>query len=457
MTTVWRHFHALNDTRLQLEIVSALAESGVQTLPLDQKSAKGPGIIFFGGISQELCEFVRSVSRRGHERVLAVTVGNAHNHCEIWSLLEAGASDIVYWDKQEQRLQELFLRLKRWNEIDEILESPLIANNLVGKSLVWKTALRQIIEVALFTDAAVLISGESGTGKELVARLIHSLDKRGQKRDLVILDCTTIVPTLSGSEFFGHERGAFTGASSSRDGAFALADGGTLFLDEVGELPLELQAQLLRVVQEKCYKRVGSNSWQKTEFRLVCATNRDLMEEVKRGRFRHDLYYRIAGWECRLPLLRDRCEDIIPLVCHFMRLLAPDENPLGLEKEVEEYLVKRDYPGNVRDLKQLITRIIYRHVGRGSVTVGDIPVEERPIIDSALCHWCDEPFEKSIRKAIAVGVGLKEIGRVAEDTAVDIVVQAEEGNLQRAAQRLGVTDRALQLRRANRRQNDVYV
>jgi transcriptional regulator with GAF, ATPase, and Fis domain len=450
---VWHYFHAWNDTQHQIEIVSALAESGIQSVPLAQKSPKCTGIVFFGEHTQELCELLRTVSRRGNDRVLAVSVGNASHQRGIWALLEAGACDVVCWDHREQRLQEIILRLNRWNEIDEILESPLVTNNLVGKSLVWKTALRQLIEVALFTDTSVLISGESGSGKELAARLIHSLDKREQKRDLVVLDCTTIVPTLSGSEFFGHERGAFTGASCSRDGAFALADGGTLFLDEVGELPLELQAQLLRVVQEKCYKRVGGNSWQKTEFRLVCATNRDLMEETKRGRFRHDLYYRIAGWECRLPSLRDRNEDIIPLARHFMSLLTPHEKPLVLEKQVEEYLLKREYPGNVRDLKQLITRIIHRHVGRGSVTVGDIPIEERPAIDPVSCHWCDEPFEQSIRKAVTIGVGLKEIGRIAEDTAVDIAVQAEEGNLQRAAQRLGVTDRALQLRRANRRQN----
>jgi len=451
--TAWHYFHAWNDTQREVKITSALAEAGVQTTHFSQKSQNGPGIVFFRDISHDLCEFLRTASRQGNERILAVSVDNASRNCRGWSLLEAGACDVVAWDHSEQWCREIALRLNRWNEIDEVIESPLVTGNLVGKSLVWKTALRQLIEVALFTGTSVLISGESGTGKELAARLIHSLDKREQKRDLVVIDCTTIVPTLSGSEFFGHERGAFTGATSARDGAFALADGGTLFLDEVGELPLELQAQLLRVVQEKCYKRVGGNSWQKTEFRLICATNRDLAKEVKKGRFRHDLYYRIAGWECRLPPLRDRNEDILPLARHFMSLLSPHEKPFELEKEVEEFLLNRDYPGNVRDLKQLMTRIIHRHVGKGRITVGNIPIEERPAFDSASFHWCDELFEQSIRKAVTIGVGLKEIGRIAEDTAVDIAVQAEEGNLQRAAQRLGVTDRALQLRRANRRQN----
>src|SRR5690606_31880967 len=136
---------------------------------------------------------------------------------------------------------------------------------------------------------------------------------------LVILDCSTIVPELAGSEFFGHERGAFTGALITREGAFALADGGTLFLDEIGELPLHLQVQLLRVIQEGTYKKVGSNTWKSTRFRLICATNRDLSEEVKKGRFRADLFYRIASWTFHLPPLRERKEDILPLALHFLK------------------------------------------------------------------------------------------------------------------------------------------
>src|SRR5678816_1272096 len=141
-----------------------------------------------------------------------------------------------------------------------------------------------------------LIAGESGTGKELVARLIHALDRREPKGPFVVLDCTTVSPELAGSEFFGHERGAFTTAVTAREGAFAMADGGTLFLDEVGELPLTLQAELLRVIQERVYKRVGSNIWKQVNFRLICATNRNLLEEEARGAFRRDFYYRLAAW-----------------------------------------------------------------------------------------------------------------------------------------------------------------
>jgi transcriptional regulator with GAF, ATPase, and Fis domain len=340
--------------------------------------------------------------------------------------------------------------------VDAIVTSPVVRDNLVGKSPAWISLLRQIVEVATFTTAPILITGESGTGKELAARLIHALDQRPHKGELIVLDCTTIVPELSGSEFFGHERGAFTGAVSARDGAFALANGGTLFLDEVGDLPLRLQAELLRVVQEHTYKRVGSNVWQETDFRLVCATNRDLQQEESQGRFRRDFYYRIASWTCKLPPLRERPEDILPLADHFLQHLRPNEAAPRMDHPVRDYLLQRTYPGNARDLKQVVSRLSYRHVGSGPITVGDIPAEERPQTHSVPGGWRDEAFESVIRRAAVLGAGLKEITQAASDTAIRTVVTEENGNLRRAARRLGVTDRALQMRRAaeRRRSNE---
>ena len=344
------------------------------------------------------------------------------------------------------------MRLTRRQEINRLVSSPQVREACVGQGPVWAKLLHQIVEVAYFSDSPVLITGESGTGKEQVCRLVHALDRRPDKRDLVVVDCTTIARELSGSEFFGHERGAFTGAVTARDGAFALADGGTLFLDEVGELPPPLQAELLRVIQEHTFKRVGSNSWQSTRFRLVCATNRDLLEEVSRGRFRQDLYYRISAWSRRLPSLRERPEDILPLTSHFMEHHCADRDPPELDDAVREYLLRRAYPGNVRELKHVVARIMNRHVGPGPITAGDIPEEERPLDEAGFADWCDESFERAIGKAVLLGAPLKEIGRVAESTAVRLAVGQEQGNLQRAAQRLGVTDRALQLRRAAVRQ-----
>ena len=187
----------------------------------------------------DLADAVRQFSGAGIRRVLAIATPTARlAPDDAWRLLSEGASDVFAWDHSARPADEVAARLRRWTEVEEILESSVVRDNLVGKSPAWSRVLRQIIEVARFTDCSILVTGESGTGKELVARLVHALDPRADKGRLVVLDCTTVVPSLSGSEFFGHERGAFTGAVAPRDGAFALADGGTLFLDEVGELPL---------------------------------------------------------------------------------------------------------------------------------------------------------------------------------------------------------------------------
>ena len=214
----------------------------------------------------------------------------------------------------------------------------------MGDSPNWGALLRQVVEVAAFNQTSVLLTGESGTGKELVARLIHALDRRPAKGPLVVVDCTTVVPTLSGSEFFGHERGAFTGAVAARDGAFGRADGGTLFLDEIGELPLPLQAELLRVIQEGTYKRVGSDTWRDTSFRLVCATNRPLRHAVESGQFRSDLYHRIAAWSCELPPLRQRRDDILALATHFLSELVPSLSRPPFDPAVTESCSPREYP-----------------------------------------------------------------------------------------------------------------
>jgi transcriptional regulator with GAF, ATPase, and Fis domain len=255
------------------------------------------------------------------------------------------------------------------------------------------------------------------------------------------------VPELSGSEFFGHERGAFTGAQSQREGAFSLADGATLLLDEIGDVPPALQAQLLRAIQEKTYKRVGGNAWQSTNFRLICATNRNLEDMIGRRQFRLDLYYRIAGCVFRTPPLKERLEDILPLAEHFLHELLPNGTP-EIDDTVREYLVNRTYAGNVRELRQLMQRIAHRHVGHGPITPGDIPADDRPVNGMLRGNWPNEQLEQSLADAIATGTSLKEMSRTTVETAIRIAVQLEGGNLQRAARRLGVTDRALQIRKA---------
>jgi len=432
--------------------VALLQRHGI-TLGLPALDISVPqGIICFDQITSALLQLVREYSHNGSQRLLAICFERGPLKGDgSWQLLNAGASDVVAWSELPDPAAAIIGRLERWQAIDNLLDSAPVRANLIGQSRAWTSTLRQVIEVACFTDAPMLLLGETGTGKEQVARLVHALDQRLDKRELVVLDCTTVVPELSGSEFFGHEKGAFTSAIASRDGAFALADQGTLFLDEVGELPPAVQAQLLRVTQEHTYKRVGSNTWRHTDFRLICATNRDLLREEEAGRFRRDLYYRIAGWVCTLPPLRERREDILPLVRHFMQQLRPDQVPPEISEAVREYLLTRDYPGNVRDLRQLAARMLYRHVGGGPLSVGDIPEDERPLVAPTLLNWCDATFERSLRHALHAGSGLRDIRRVTEEAAIRIALYDASGNLQRAAQQLGVTDRALQMRRAQRR------
>ena len=405
----------------------------------------GPGAILFDEVDDRLVALARDYSLAGRRRVLAIaTTPRLLDLAPTWELLDAGMADVVGWDGD---IAAVSARIDRWREVDELVTSPLIADHLIGSSPTWRTVMRDVIEIARFSDIDVLITGESGTGKELTAQLIHTLDARRSKGDLVVVDCTTIVPSLSGSEFFGHERGAFTGAVAARDGAFALADGGTLFLDEIGELPAELQAELLRVVQEGTYKRIGSNRWQHTRFRLVCATNRDLSAAAADGRFRADLYFRLAAATIQLPALRSRPEDVLCLARHFMAMDNGDAPELSAP--VCDLLQARAYPGNVRDLKQLMSRIRLRHVGPGPVTPGAVPPSERPGRGRER-DWRHELLS-SLTLAVALGMPLRDILEAARDAAISAALATSDGSLRGAAARLGVSDRTLQLHRARQR------
>jgi transcriptional regulator with GAF, ATPase, and Fis domain len=436
------------------DIVAALRSNGIDLVPHDEAMPlRSMGVVAFDAVTGELCEFIRDASRAGAERILGLLIpgGTTVAAHGLWELLHAGSTDVMSWRGHADNVNSAVARLRRWRAVDDLVTSPLVRGSVIGEGPAWRSVLRQVVEVGRFTNASVLITGESGTGKEMVARLIHELDVRPKKGKLVVLDCTTVVPSLSGSEFFGHDRGAYTGAVSAREGAFELADGGTLFLDEVGELSAPMQAELLRVVQEGTFKRVGSNLWRKSEFRLICATNRDLEDEQKRGTFRSDFYHRIASWKLHLPSLKDRIEDVVPLFSYFYHQHRPEAGRPRLDDAVYELLLRRPYPGNVRDLRNLAFRVSQRHVGNGPVTVGDIPEEERPGPDQAHHAWHDQAFERCIRRSIRSGATLREITAGTSETAIGIALADEGGNLHRAALRLGVTDRALQLRRAARR------
>ena len=445
----WFHFYG-SERSAEDRVRRDLAAAGVILHPIENPT-EGCGIVCFSQIDSELFDFLGSVKRETRASIIALAAPSlVVEPGTTWRLLAHGASEVLSCDGGEVAFQ-IRARLERWRVIDEWAEFATARAALAGESVAWNTQVRQIADAGRFTSAPILLTGESGTGKELLARLISMVDARAVhdpgSAELVVFDCSTVSPELAGSELFGHERGAFTGAVLAREGAFSMAHGKTLFLDEIGELPLPLQTQLLRAVQEKKYKRVGGNVWQTSDFRLVCATNRNLPQLIEQGLFRLDLYHRISGWVFHTSPLRERREEILPLARFFTNALYAPETSPELEPAVREYLLHRDYPGNVRELRHLIERIAHRHVGPGPITAGDIPEEDRPVGEWKQA-WPDEQFDKTISSAILLGAGLKEITQITTETAIRIAVQSEKGNLQRAAKKLGVTDRALQLRKA---------
>ncbi len=239
-----------------------------------------------------------------------------------------------------------------------------ITQEIVGSSPAFERAFREIAMVAP-SRCPVLVLGETGTGKELAARAIHALSPRAD-RPFEVVDCGSIPRELIESELFGHVRGAFTGATRDRRGAFELANGGTLFLDEIGELPSGAQTRLLRVIQEGRFRRVGDERATQVDVRVVAATNRDLLAEVKGGRFREDLYYRLNVFCIRLPSLRDRRGDIALLVSHVLDRLADDLGgpPPRLPAAILRRLEEHPFPGNIRELRNVLTALVLRTQGR---------------------------------------------------------------------------------------------
>jgi len=229
---------------------------------------------------------------------------------------------------------------------------------IVGDSPALHTALH-LVSIVAPTDSSVLISGETGTGKELIAHAIHNLSGRRQ-RNFVKLNCAAIPLGLLESELFGHEKGAFTGAVTQKTGRFELAHKGTLFLDEVGDIPLELQAKLLRILQEQEFERLGSNYTHKVDVRVITATHRNLAAMVKQTVFREDLYYRLNVFPIHVPSLRQRTEDIPRLVWHFTELSARKMNKRidAIPSETMSALVKYRWPGNVRELQNFVERAV---------------------------------------------------------------------------------------------------
>ena len=355
------------------------------------------------------------------------------------SALRAGAQDF---------LQKPFRIDQLWNSVDRITDrSNLLRENfvlrravntdqslehaLIGESPLARQ-LRSVVARVAKTDATVLFTGESGVGKEVAARYLHANSLRS-KKPFVPVNCAAISAELIESELFGHVKGAFTGATDHHHGLFYYAQGGTLFLDEIGELPLPMQTKLLRVLEDRKVRPVGSTKEVDVDVRIVVATNRQLKVEVDRGRFRQDLFYRLDVMPVEIPALRYRSEDVAMLAQYFITQLSTKlrVESVPFTHEVKDRLIAYDWPGNVRELRNFIER---------SLILGYYPIETLPVT------WQEE--SESVGAASEVPTDFCESLEAVEKRHILSVLQDVEGNKSEAARRLGVSRKTLERKTA---------
>jgi len=428
-----------------LEAVKLLKTNQVHTVITDLRMPKLDGMELLRHLVQEYPD-------------VPVIILTAHGSVDnAVAAVKLGAFDYIEKPFEQEQLKAVVATALRTHELRRA-EVRLVGApkghgryGVVGASATMQ-AVYNVIEKVAHTPSTVLITGESGTGKELIARALH---EQSPRRDgpLIKVNCAAIPDTLIESELFGYEKGAFTGAVSSKPGRFELADKGTLFLDEIGEIPSEMQVKLLRALQEGEFERVGGIRTTKVDVRLVAATNRDLLQAIERGRFREDLYYRLNVVPIHVPPLRDRKDDIPDLVHHIL-----EKFKARLGKQVSEVspdamarLISYGWPGNVRELENVIERTILFASG-DVIDASDLPETLRP-------PSAREESSVGVALASAAGAGaaappedasLKEIVR-AETERVErnlIVAALEEtgGNVTHAAKRLKISRKSLQIK-----------
>lgn len=396
------------------EARAALAAGGFQLCLTDMRLPDGEGL-----------EIVRLITEHHPQTPVAVITayGSAENAV---AALKAGAFDYLAKPVGLEQLRALIKSALRLPGGAQDSEDPL--QSLIGDSPSMQQ-VRAMIEKLARSQAPIYISGESGSGKELAARLIHSRSARAAGV-FVPVNCGAIPENLMESEFFGYRKGAFTGADSEREGFFQAASGGTLFLDEVADLPLAMQVKLLRAIQEKRVRKVGSVTEDPVDVRIICATHRNLRDLVDKGAFRQDLYYRLNVIELRMPPLRERMEDIVPLVEAILRRVFGENTPKlssGALKALEFY----SFPGNVRELENILERatalcsgetieVDDLHLGPEDVPGGEVPGRGSETLDDYLNRLERQAILEALQKA--------------------------EGNRTAAARLLGVTFRSMRYR-----------
>ncbi len=413
-----------------IEALKVLKSGGVEVVVTDLKMPKLDGV----GLLERVIRDYPSTP------VIIITA-----HGTIATAVDAlkkGAFDYITKPFERDELKNIIhkaMRTRRLNE-EELLVSPddIDRQGIIGSSEPMSKIYDTIKRVAP-TTTTVLISGETGTGKDLIAYAIH---RNSPRRDnpFVKINCAAIAENLIESELFGYEKGAFTGAVSTKPGRFELADKGTLFLDEVGEIPRDMQVKLLRVIQDHEFERVGGLRTIRVDVRLIAATNRNLLQDVKDGRFREDIYYRLNVFPTHIPPLRERREDILPLTDYFIEKFNGklEREVKSIDSRVKDVLVSYDWPGNIRELENFIERIVLMAVG-DTITFEDIPPEWKSAAEAiSLSQKAGQkrPFKDFVK------------GHMEEVEKQTIIQCLDEvgGNVTKAAQRLGLSRKGLQLK-----------
>jgi two-component system, NtrC family, response regulator AtoC len=373
-------------------------------------------------------EFLHKV--KGEQPAIKFLMITAHGTMDTAvKALRYGASDFLTKPFENEAVRQIARRLlrERGGSSDPIAVAPgparSVLEGVLGKSVAFTSCLEKARKAAA-ADTTVLVCGESGTGKEVMARAIHNLSRRADK-PFIAVNCGAIPENLLESELFGHEKGAFTGAIASKPGKFTLADGGTIFLDEIGEMPLLMQVKLLRVIQERVVEPVGSTRTQKVDFRLIAATNRNLKEEIKTGRFREDLYYRLNIIPIDLPPLRDREGDIVIMARSFLAYYNDRYGcKYSLTAENEAELQCHGWPGNVRELANAIERAVVLASGEGLA-------------------FSFEGAAAQPGAAVKPGLAIKEKKQAVEREEIVKALEQNRWNKTQTAESLGISRRSL--------------
>ncbi len=359
---------------------TAIAENGDQALEKIRLESFDVALLDLGMPGMPGMDVMNRLKQESPNTAVIIIAGHATYDSAV-DAIKAGAFD--YLPKPfkpevlESRVERAATAARRALEnacIGQGLERKIMSQSLIGRSEAMSQVVR-LIQKAAPVDSTVLVTGETGVGKEVVARAIHNLSNRSNRR-FVTVDCGTLVESLFESELFGHVKGAFSGAIENTVGKIELAEGGTLFLDEIANISINMQARLLRAVQEREISRVGSTTKKKIDVRIISATNRDLPQAVREGKFREDLYYRLNVVHISVPPLRERLEDIPTLVDYYVRKIASEKGrpALRISDEAMRFLKRREWPGNVRELINALESAIV--TGEGNlIGAGDFPYE----------------------------------------------------------------------------------